>query len=171
MGGRGACPLGNLAAMDQNDLRAKILAIHNDPTLSDAEKAKKRQELLSGAWMKPASTDEPSDSQGADFGWQPTLAAHALVLLCYSNALPCRHGCLLPCCRTGSLSVSHTIHLHAAPPFPHSAVLLVDASPRPGHTGQSRLRKGFKPGHPSRALVSLLPGSDPSGRLAFIRPV
>ena len=43
-----------------NPLRSKILAINNDSTLSDAEKAKKRQELMCGKWLAPSSPSAPS---------------------------------------------------------------------------------------------------------------
>jgi hypothetical protein len=39
---------------NQADLRAKIMAINNDPNLTDAEKAVKRQELMCGKWSAPA---------------------------------------------------------------------------------------------------------------------
>jgi hypothetical protein len=39
---------------NHGDLRAKIMAINNDPNLTDAEKAVKRQELMSGKWSAPA---------------------------------------------------------------------------------------------------------------------
>jgi hypothetical protein len=34
----------------QRDLRAKLLAIQADTTLTDADKAQKRQQLLCGGW-------------------------------------------------------------------------------------------------------------------------
>lgn len=39
--------------MEGNNLAQQIMAIQRDPTLTDAEKAKKRQELLSGKWAQP----------------------------------------------------------------------------------------------------------------------
>jgi hypothetical protein len=50
------------AADGQNDLRAKIMAIMRDTSLSDAEKSRKRQELMCGGWAKPAA---PADKSGA----------------------------------------------------------------------------------------------------------
>ena len=50
--------------MDEAELRKRITQIHLDPTLSEQEKAKKRQELLSGQWAKPSATDEPEASTG-----------------------------------------------------------------------------------------------------------
>lgn len=46
--------------MDEAELRKRITQIQLDQSLSDAEKAKKRQELLSGRWSQPAAkeTDE-----------------------------------------------------------------------------------------------------------------
>ncbi|CAL5219145.1 g922 [Coccomyxa viridis] len=51
--------------MDESELRKRITQIHLDPSLTDQEKAKKRQELLSGQWAKPAATNEPEASTGA----------------------------------------------------------------------------------------------------------
>lgn len=42
--------MASVRAMDEGNLRRQILAIHTDNTLSEAEKAQKRQALLSGAW-------------------------------------------------------------------------------------------------------------------------
>ena len=39
--------------MEGNNLAQQIMAIQRDPALTDAEKAKKRQELLSGKWAQP----------------------------------------------------------------------------------------------------------------------
>ena len=50
--------------MNEGELRKRITQIHLDPTLTEQEKAKKRQELLSGQWAKPAATDEPEASTG-----------------------------------------------------------------------------------------------------------
>lgn len=48
----------------QNDLRAKIMAIMRDNTLTDAEKAVKRQELMcGGSWSKPTEEDKPAASK------------------------------------------------------------------------------------------------------------
>ena len=57
----------------QNDLRSKIMAIMRDTTLSDDDKAKKRQALMTGGqWGKPAEeAEEQKDGKG---GWV-TLAA------------------------------------------------------------------------------------------------
>jgi len=49
-----------------NDLRSKIMAIMRDTTLSDAEKARKRQELMTGKWTEaePSSAGEESAQRG-----------------------------------------------------------------------------------------------------------
>ena len=44
--------------MDENVLRKMITQIQLDQSLTDAEKAKKRQELLSGRWTQPAVKDD-----------------------------------------------------------------------------------------------------------------
>lgn len=51
-------------AMNETELRKRITQIHLDPTLTEQEKAKKRQELLSGQWAKPAAEEEPESSKG-----------------------------------------------------------------------------------------------------------
>ena len=42
--------------MEGNNLAQQIIAIQRDPTLTDAEKAKQRQELLSGKWAPAQGT-------------------------------------------------------------------------------------------------------------------
>lgn len=46
--------------MDQAELRRQIVAIQTDASLNEADKAKKRQALLSGTWQQPivATSDE-----------------------------------------------------------------------------------------------------------------
>ena len=61
-------------AMNESELRKAITQIHLDPNLNEQEKAKKRQELLSGQWSKPAAKEEPGCSTGMS-GWND-LAAH-----------------------------------------------------------------------------------------------
>ena len=54
--------------MAENDMRAKIMAIMTDKTLTDVEKGRKRQELLMGRWAKPVAEElatEPSKSSPA----------------------------------------------------------------------------------------------------------
>lgn len=51
-------------AMNESELRKAITQIHLDPKLTEQEKAKKRQELLSGQWAKPAAKEEPGSSTG-----------------------------------------------------------------------------------------------------------
>ena len=62
--------LGQLAAMDapadksdaDGDLRKKIMAIQLDKSLTDAQKAQKRQELMASRWTV-AQADESSDEE------------------------------------------------------------------------------------------------------------
>lgn len=49
--------------MEQSELMKKIMEIQRDPTLSDAEKAVKRQQLMAGKWAQPAQ--EAKDDKGA----------------------------------------------------------------------------------------------------------
>ena len=49
--------------MDQAELTKKIIAISRDTSLTEAEKAQKRQELLSGKWHKPADTEGKASCQ------------------------------------------------------------------------------------------------------------
>jgi hypothetical protein len=51
-------------AMNESELRKAITQIHLNPDLTEQEKAKKRQELLSGQWAKPAAKEEPASSTG-----------------------------------------------------------------------------------------------------------
>lgn len=54
--------------MDQQELRKRIVEINQDPNLTDEEKARKRQQLLSGKWMsQDASTNKASDAGGKYF--------------------------------------------------------------------------------------------------------
>ena len=48
--------------MEEGDLRKRIAKIQQDQALSDAEKAKKRQELLSGRWKKAAPEPDKGDA-------------------------------------------------------------------------------------------------------------
>jgi hypothetical protein len=57
-----------LAVMDEAELRKKILSIQLDKTLSEAEKAKKRQELLTGKWTQPSERED----SGVESQAQPT---------------------------------------------------------------------------------------------------
>ena len=63
--------------MDESELRKRITQIHLDPSLTDQEKAKKRQELLSGQWAKPAATDDPEASTGV-IGYMKRCVCDAL---------------------------------------------------------------------------------------------
>lgn len=62
------------APMEEGDLRKRIAAIQQDQTLSDAEKAKKRQELLSGRWKQAApEPDKGTASAGMSLSFAPCL--------------------------------------------------------------------------------------------------
>jgi hypothetical protein len=50
--------------MDEGELRRLITQIQLNTSLTDAEKAQKRQELLSGRWAKPAAEDPADGSTG-----------------------------------------------------------------------------------------------------------
>ncbi len=52
-------------SMDNNSLVRQILAIQQDPNLTEAEKARKRQQVMSSRW-KPEITqaDDPEDDEG-----------------------------------------------------------------------------------------------------------
>lgn len=55
-------------AEDDGGLRKKIIAIQLDKTLTDAQKAQKRQELMAGKWMvaqKAAESEEEEEDDGA----------------------------------------------------------------------------------------------------------
>ncbi|KAK9846356.1 hypothetical protein WJX81_002222 [Elliptochloris bilobata] len=52
-------PAGNGTA--DGDMRKKIMAIQMDKTLTDAQKARKRQELMAGKWMVAQAADDSSD--------------------------------------------------------------------------------------------------------------
>ena len=54
-----------MATNGENDMRAKIMAIMTDKSLTDEEKGRKRQELLMGRWAKPAIEEEPSAKKPA----------------------------------------------------------------------------------------------------------
>ena len=65
-------------AEDDGGLRKKIIAIQLDKTLTDAQKAQKRQELMAGKWMvaqKAAESEEEEEDDGAP---SPHLMRHFL---------------------------------------------------------------------------------------------
>ena len=67
-----------------NPLRSKIMAINNDETLSDAEKAMKRQELMCGKWLTPSSPSAPSPGAWPDR--VAPLLVHESLLLCAASS-------------------------------------------------------------------------------------
>jgi hypothetical protein len=50
--------------MAEGELRKRITQIQLDASLTDAEKAKKRQELLSGRWSQPVKEGPSEGSTG-----------------------------------------------------------------------------------------------------------
>jgi len=50
--------------MDQKELMAKIMAIQRDPSLTDAEKASRRQQLMAGKWVTPAADANSNGAKG-----------------------------------------------------------------------------------------------------------
>ena len=78
--------------MDENELRRQIVAIQLDATLNEAEKAKKRQALLSGRWQEKGADDE---------GKPGVFTSKTLGALCNCHFTPvatvesrCRAACL-----------------------------------------------------------------------------
>lgn len=60
--------------MDEAELRKRITQIQLDQSLSDGEKAKKRQELLSGRWNQPAAKEKDEAATGTSrFNTLPVL--------------------------------------------------------------------------------------------------
>ncbi len=75
-------------AMPQAELLAKIREIQNDPTLSDADKAKKRQELMSGKWAaKQSSEEENKEPNKEESGRLLVGSAEAPLVLCKHHAV------------------------------------------------------------------------------------
>jgi hypothetical protein len=58
-------------AMDESEMRRRIVAIMMDTTLTEAEKAVKRQELMCGKWMTPKEANS-HDSGAGDGAWGHT---------------------------------------------------------------------------------------------------
>lgn len=57
--------------LPQAQLIARIREIQNDATLSDSEKAQKRQELMSGKWAPKPADDDKENSKGEGEGARP----------------------------------------------------------------------------------------------------
>ena len=53
-----------VAAMDQAQLLKRIREIQADDSLNDADKAKKRQELLSGSWKQSEAAGKGDQADG-----------------------------------------------------------------------------------------------------------
>ncbi|EIE25476.1 hypothetical protein COCSUDRAFT_13684 [Coccomyxa subellipsoidea C-169] len=101
-----------VARMDEAELRKCITQIQLDQSLNDAEKAKKRQELLSGRWSQPAvkDTDEAATGSldltscpGKDAADETTIfdetlkCAMCMDLCARPVTAPCQHNFCLGC--------------------------------------------------------------------------
>ena len=60
-------------AMDEAEMRKRIFAIMTDTTLTEAEKAVKRQELMCGKWMAPTKEANSHDSGAGDGEMMPGM--------------------------------------------------------------------------------------------------
>ncbi|CAL8460675.1 g205 [Coccomyxa elongata] len=92
--------------MDEAELRKRITQIQLDHSLSDAEKAKKRQELLSGRWSQPAAKEEgeaATDDKGKEAADDTTIfdetlkCAMCMDLCARPVTAPCQHNFCLGC--------------------------------------------------------------------------
>ena len=63
-----------MAGLPQQELLKRIMAINNDASLSDAEKAQARQDLMSGKW-KQDKAGGSEDTKGTDGGAKSKSAA------------------------------------------------------------------------------------------------
>ena len=64
-------------AMDEGEMRKRIFAIMTDTTLTEAEKAVKRQELMCGKWMAPKEAN--SHDSGAGDGEERVLKGQSAL--------------------------------------------------------------------------------------------
>lgn len=84
-------------------MRKQIMAIMMDASLSDAEKARKRQDLLMGTWSKPAAAEDAKAGAKEDKKAKPpakgacaSTAAHVggtnarLILSAWADLAVCR---------------------------------------------------------------------------------
>ncbi|KAL0024465.1 hypothetical protein WJX77_007093 [Trebouxia sp. C0004] len=89
--------------MDGNNITQQIIAIQRDPTLTDVEKAKKRQELLSGKWAQPQESATESQGAAATVSTQPAMFDDSLKctmcmdLCARPVTAPCQHNFCLAC--------------------------------------------------------------------------
>lgn len=72
--------------MDEAELRKRITQIQLDQSLTDAEKAKKRQELLSGRWSQPAAKD-PEDAATGRIGFNNLTSSITQSCQCCPNIM------------------------------------------------------------------------------------
>ena len=99
---QGRVTAGLAAAMDapadksdaDGDMRKKIMAIQLDKSLTDAQKAQKRQELMAGRWMV-AQADESSDEE-EDAGMHRSLPLHGRLLILQHEQCAVVRSCAAP---------------------------------------------------------------------------
>lgn len=68
--------------MDQAQMLREIRKIQADESLTDAEKAKRRQALLSGAWKQTGAASEDEKAQGAHERLFHLFTGHQASLRC-----------------------------------------------------------------------------------------
>ncbi|KAA6428294.1 MAG: E3 ubiquitin- ligase ORTHRUS 2-like [Trebouxia sp. A1-2] len=89
--------------MEGNNITQQIMAIQRDPSLTDVEKAKKRQELLSGKWVQPQESVTESQGAAATVPTQPAMfddslkCAMCMDLCARPVTAPCQHNFCLAC--------------------------------------------------------------------------
>ncbi|KAL0054420.1 hypothetical protein WJX82_008650 [Trebouxia sp. C0006] len=89
--------------MEGNTITQQIMAIQRDLSLTDVEKAKKRQELLSGKWAQPQESATDSQGAAAEVPTQPAMfddslkCAMCMDLCARPVTAPCQHNFCLAC--------------------------------------------------------------------------
>ncbi|GAB4818166.1 hypothetical protein N2152v2_005212 [Parachlorella kessleri] len=101
--------------MDQKEMFKRIMEIQNDPNLTEAEKGKKRQELMSGKWapkQEETTAGEGSKAEGSKNGkgkavaepgdTADVLGEHLKCTICHDVCdrpvtAPCQHNFCLAC--------------------------------------------------------------------------
>ncbi|PSC72511.1 E3 ubiquitin-ligase ORTHRUS 2-like [Micractinium conductrix] len=100
-----------MSGLSQQELMKKIMEITKDPTLSDAEKAIERQNLMSGKWKQAPSSEDATDAKTDDKGKSAagekkdcslldddTLKCAICFDLCVRPVTaPCQHNFCLKC--------------------------------------------------------------------------
>ena len=83
-----------MSGLSQQELVKRIMAINQDPTLSDAEKAAARQDLMSGKWKEKVAPSEDTDAtKSKSERRRPPVSRRAAAPRCPA-CLP--HGPALP---------------------------------------------------------------------------